>query len=74
MNSQDIKIGARYRHFKGGEYRVIAIALHSETKEEMVVYQKLYDDRKIWVRPKQMFSETVTRDGYNGPRFVCIED
>ncbi len=73
MNTEDVKIGARYRHFKGGEYRVIAIAQHSETWEEMVVYQKLYGDGKLVVRPKKMFLERVEKEGYSGPRFVCLE-
>ncbi len=64
-----IIIGGTYRHFKGKEYRVIGIAKHSETLEEMVVYQKLYDDG-LWVRPAKMFLEVVEREGYKGPRFV----
>ena len=46
-----------YRHFKGNVYRVLHIAKHSETLEEMVVYQAMYGDRDIWVRPKAMFEE-----------------
>ncbi|MBE6251836.1 MAG: DUF1653 domain-containing protein [Bacteroidales bacterium] len=46
-----------YRHFKGNVYRVLHIAKHSETLEEMVVYQAMYGDRDIWVRPKVMFEE-----------------
>ena len=54
----------RYRHFKGGEYRVLGTARHSETLEEMVVYQALYGERGLWVRPAAMFSEPVeTADG-----------
>ena len=44
----------KYRHFKGKEYEVIAIARHSETEEAMVVYQALYGDHGIWVRPASM--------------------
>ena len=62
----------RYRHFKGNEYRVIGTARHSETMEEMVVYQALYGEHGLWVRPASMWSETVERDGYCGPRFVYI--
>ncbi len=62
----------RYRHFKGNEYRVIGTARHSETLEEMVVYQALYGEHGLWVRPASMWSETVERDGYCGPRFVYI--
>ena len=46
----DIKTG-RYRHFKGGEYEVVAIAHHSETLEKMVIYRPLYADTGIWVIP-----------------------
>lgn len=63
-----------YRHFKGNEYRLIGVARHSETLEEMVVYQALYGDRGIWVRPAHMWNETITRGDYHGPRFVRIGD
>lgn len=62
----------KYRHFKGNEYRVIGMARHSETMEEMVVYQALYGEHGIWVRPAHMWSEQVDRDGYCGPRFTYI--
>ena len=68
---EEIRPG-RYRHFKGNEYRVIGTARHSETLEEMVVYQALYGERGLWVRPASMWSETVERDGYCGPRFIYI--
>ena len=69
----DIRSG-RYRHFKGGEYEVLGIALHSETQEPMVVYRALYGERGLWVRPASMWSEPVDRDGYSGPRFVLVEE
>ena len=59
-----------YRHFKGMPYRVLGTALHSETMEEMVIYQDLYDQRRLWVRPAGMFAETVERDGKTVPRFA----
>lgn len=64
----------KYRHFKGGEYELIAIATHSETMEPMVVYRALYGAGGLWVRPLSMWSETVDRDGYHGPRFRYVED
>lgn len=64
----------KYRHFKGGEYRLLFTAKHSETQEEMVVYQALYGERGIWVRPAAMWTERVTRDGYDGPRFRFVEE
>ena len=64
----DIKPGI-YRHFKGNRYKVLYMAKHSETMEDMVVYQALYGEHGIWVRPAEMFRETVTRDGKTFPRF-----
>ena len=63
----------KYRHFKGGEYQVLGVARHSETGEELVVYRALYGEGGLWVRPAAMWSETVDRDGYRGPRFVPLE-
>ncbi|MDY5377565.1 MAG: DUF1653 domain-containing protein [Eubacterium coprostanoligenes] len=67
----NIKLG-KYRHFKGNEYEVIAIAKHSETLEEMVVYKALYGDGDIWVRPAKMWDETIERDGKTFKRFEYI--
>ena len=67
----NIKVG-KYRHFKGNEYKVIAIAKHSETLEEMVVYKALYGDGDIWVRPAKMWNETIERDGKTFKRFEYI--
>ena len=62
----------KYRHFKGNEYRLIAVASHSETMEPMVVYQALYGEQGLWVRPAHMWSEQVDREDYHGPRFIYI--
>lgn len=62
----------RWRHFKGKEYRVLGTALHSETMEPMVVYQALYGEGALWVRPAAMWNETVERDGVSLPRFTYI--
>ena len=67
----DIRLG-RYRHFKGNEYEVIAIAKHSETTEDYVVYKALYGDGGMWVRPASMWNETVERDGVTYKRFTYI--
>lgn len=64
----------KYRHFKGGEYELIALAKHSETEEDMVVYRALYGEMGLWVRPVRMWTEIVERDGYHGPRFFRVED
>ncbi len=68
---EEIKKG-RYRHFKGKEYEVIAIAKHSETTEDYVVYKALYGDGGMWVRPASMWNETVERDGVTYKRFTYI--
>ena len=62
-----------YRHFKGNLYRVLFTARHSETLEEMVVYQALYGENGCWARPAAMWQETVERDGYRGPRSSSAE-
>jgi hypothetical protein len=69
---QEVRQG-RYRHFKGSEYTVLDVALHSETMEEFIVYRPEYGDRALWVRPKQMFLETVETEGRIVPRFAYIE-
>lgn len=61
-----------YRHFKGNIYRFVGIANDSETLKEMVVYQAMYGDRKMWVRPMDMFFEEIERDGKRMPRFQEI--
>ena len=70
---EEIKIG-RYRHFKGNEYQVLSLAKHSESLEPMVVYQALYGEHGIWVRPASMWNETVERDGSTYIRFNYIGD
>jgi hypothetical protein len=73
MNERNICIGVMYRHFKGNLYKTLAVATHTETGEEMVVYEALYGDHKIWTRPLSMFLEDVTRDGITRPRFELVE-
>ena len=54
-----MEVGSRYRHYKGNLYQVIALAKHSETLEDMVVYQALYGEYGVWCRPASMWSELV---------------
>lgn len=64
-----LKTGTIYKHFKGNEYLVLYQAKHSETLEDLVVYQALYGERGIWVRPLKMFLEQVEVDGKIVNRF-----
>ena len=61
-----------YKHFKGGIYKFIGVAKDSETLEEKVVYQSVRGGGQMWVRPMEMFFETVERDGKRMPRFQEI--
>lgn len=70
---EKIQLG-RYRHYKGKEYKVLGEAKHSETLETMVVYQQLYGENGIWVRPKVMFHEMINIDGEERPRFEYLGD
>lgn len=67
----EIKLG-RYHHFKGNEYRVLYLAQHSETLEPMVVYQALYGEGGIWVRPACMWNDMVEKGGVTLKRFTYI--
>jgi hypothetical protein len=67
-----IKLG-KYQHYKGSFYKVEGLATHSETEEKMVVYRPLYGEQALWVRPLDMFIETVSINGATQPRFVFIE-
>jgi hypothetical protein len=67
----------RYRHFKGNEYKVLGVARHSETLEEMVIYQALYGgeasaSQRIWIRPLAMFLQEVEVSGRCQPRFQYL--
>ena len=61
---QEIIKGGLYRHFKGMYYYVIDIAIHSETNENLVVYQQLYGERKTYIRPLSMFASDVDHEKY----------
>lgn len=58
-----------FQHFKGGYYRLLHIASHSETLEPYVVYQALYGEKSIWIRPEKMFFEDIILDNQKVPRF-----
>ena len=63
-----------YRHYKGQQYRVVGVARHSETEEELVVYQTLYGAFDLWVRPVSMFLEQVEVEGLQQPRFALLHE
>ena len=60
----------RYRHYKGGEYEVLGVVRHSESREPLVLYRPLYNASGLWVRPYAMFLETVEVDGAQVLRFA----
>ncbi|MBQ7359157.1 MAG: DUF1653 domain-containing protein [Lachnospiraceae bacterium] len=62
--SKTPRVSDIYRHFKGNLYQIVAIAEHSETREQMVVYQALYGDFRIYARPLDMFLEPVDKVKY----------
>lgn len=66
---RELKIGGKYRHYKGKEYTVLAVAKHSETLEELVIYRAEYGAGEVWARPKAMFLETVNINGKEIERF-----
>ncbi|MFA5997286.1 MAG: DUF1653 domain-containing protein [Candidatus Paceibacterota bacterium] len=67
-----IQLGV-YEHYKGNQYRVVGVARHSETMEDMVVYEALYGDHGLFVRPLGMFLENVVVEGVTKPRFKFVE-
>ncbi len=71
--AQSLKAGI-YEHFKGNTYKVLGVARHSETREELVVYQQLYGEREFCVRPLDMFLEEVEKDGKRVPRFRYVRE
>jgi len=68
-----IKAGI-YKHYKGALYKVMGAARHSETEEWLVYYQALYGDYGYWVRPLDMFSQSVEVDGEKRLRFELIKE
>lgn len=68
----EIRPGQIWRHFKGGVYRVLYLAKHSETGEDLVIYTSNDGDGTVWARPASMWLETVERDGKSQPRFELM--
>ena len=70
MEEQIIEIGRKYKHFKGNLYQIIGFAKHSETEEDMIIYQSLRNDT-TWVRPKTMWNNVI--DDKGTLRFTLID-
>ena len=66
---ENAPVPGRYKHYKGPEYQVLGMARHSETEEWLVVYQALYAERVIWVRPLTLWQEPATVNGEDVQRF-----
>lgn len=71
--AKSIRPGSLYEHYKGHCYKIVGVARHSETLEELVVYQALYGDEDLWIRPLTMFQENIMMNGQLQPRFKLIE-
>ena len=64
-----------YKHYKrGDDYTVIDVVFHSETQEALVLYRAEYGERQLWVRPLEMFVESVVVEGKQVPRFRYVGD
>ena len=61
-NLQEITVGKTYKHYKGNLYKILALAKHSETNEDLIVYQNI-EKGDIWTRPMSMWNETVDNNG-----------
>lgn len=65
-----------YRHYKGNEYEVVGVGCHTETNEYFVIYKPIYEhdgQPNIWVRPYDMFVESIIIDGLTIPRFIKVD-
>jgi len=72
MTRSDVVCGV-YRHYKGMLYEVYGVALHTEMRVEVVVCRALYGEYGLFVRPLEMFCETVEVDGKKVARFECVQ-
>jgi hypothetical protein len=71
--AKSIVINGTYEHYKGLRYKVLAIARHSETLQELVIYQALYGEHDVWARPVEMFLEKMTINEKIQSRFKLVE-
>lgn len=68
-----IIVGSLYEHYKGLRYKIIGVARHRETPEESVVYQALYGEGGLWVRPLAMFLENIVINKQSKRRFKLVQ-
>ncbi len=62
--------GAIYQHYKGNQYKILSVGRHSESLEEMVVYQALKGNCDVWIRPLRLFLSEITIEGQSTSRFT----
>ena len=74
MSDSTLITPGRYQHYKGNFYDVYEVATHSEDESKLVVYRPCYGERALWVRPLDMFTESVEKDGKVLPRFAYVGD
>jgi hypothetical protein len=67
--ARSIQVGEIFEHYKKKRYKILAVARHSESLEELVVYQALYGEGDVWVRPLSLFLESIEVEGVLMPRF-----
>lgn len=73
MVENNLKLGQIWRHYKGKHYKMLIFCKHSETEEELVVYQR-QEDGNTYARPLDLFFQNVELEGKTVPRFTFISD
>lgn len=74
IQAKSMTLGSVYEHYKGKRYKILSVGRHSETLEESIVYQALYGENDVWIRPLAMFLENIVVDGKTKPRFELVHE